>query len=347
MRRARHAAAAVLLAAAGVTAAFAAGPALPEAWRTLLLQAHGAIGPDQPLFVGQAAVAAVGIADGGSFEGGDGLFAATRRGLGLNNLCWWSEAGALAAGAGVTPARLRAEATLLGLTGQSWRLDASGALDEEQVEILRRILPPADLRPLDLYPSRRPLRVVHLRRPAFDAVALFQHGAQARDIVLTYGDLGLPIAPRLRFDFWNARYLGRSDRELRARVEPGGVALLHLVPVPAGAPHWLLSGEHVAGAGDVWRLVRDSGEMPGNPWLRTYEFRSDARAGDPSWLAFWLQTGPGTRLRVVEARDEAGVLERRQDGPVLWLTPRAPAAGARRIVLTAEGEEPLPDAAER
>lgn len=319
----------------------------PEAWRALLVQAHGAVGSDVPLLAGDAPLAGLGLLDGGCFAAAGSLASATRRGLAWNNLCWWSDPGPLQLGAPVPLEQARARATLLGLSGQClWLADAPAALEPERLVLLQRVLPPQDLRPLDVYPSERPLRLLQVAAaaadgwPALDALAAFQDGAEPRSVHVSWSELGLEPEPRLAIDFWSARFLGEFRSALSLEVAPHACALVHLLPVPTASPALLTSGRHVAGPFlEPWALRRDSGELPGQPWLRTWEFAGAAMPGDARWLAFWIGAGPGLRYRVVEVQDEAGVVPADAQGPVLFVRPHPAAGRTQRLVLSAAGTE--------
>ena len=74
----------------------------------------------------------------------------------MNNICFWTDPDVVCVRPPLTLDQARLWATLVGITGQLLMAsDDMPKLPEERVELLRRIFPVADIRPMDLYPLPR------------------------------------------------------------------------------------------------------------------------------------------------------------------------------------------------
>ena len=96
----------------------------------------------------------------------------------LHNIAWYSDPDVVLVRSPLTLDQARAWAALQGLTGQAvMSSDRLMDLSDERVELLRRIYPAVDIRPLDLYPTEGTkriwdLKVNHLDRQ-YDVVQVF------------------------------------------------------------------------------------------------------------------------------------------------------------------------------
>ena len=101
-------------------------------------------------------------------------------------------------------------ATLQGLTGQALLTsDRLPDLSQQRLELVKRVYPAVDIRPVDLFPSNRrktiwDLKISHLDRQ-YDVAGLFNFDeSQLKQIILNWSDLGLnQEVPYHVFDFWN------------------------------------------------------------------------------------------------------------------------------------------------
>ncbi len=107
---------------------------------------------------------------------------------------------------------------------------------EDRVELLRRVYPATDIRPLDLFPSARnkriwDLKINHLDR-AYDVVGVFNFDKnKAEQILLKWKELGLPDDQRVHvFDFWNKEYLGDWPEGMVVDAAPTSCRVLTLLP---------------------------------------------------------------------------------------------------------------------
>src|ERR1051326_259826 len=134
-------------------------------------------------------------------------------------------------------AQARAWATLQGLTGQAaLKSDRLMDLSPERVELIKRVYPAVDIRPLDLFSSDRnkriwDLKVNHLGR-AYDVVGLFNFDeSKPTGTYLAWKDLGLPEdRPVHVFDFWNKEYLGAFENGISVDLGPTSTRVLTLMP---------------------------------------------------------------------------------------------------------------------
>ncbi len=177
---------------------------------------------------------------------------ATKRWMFLHNVCWYSDPDCLCVRQPLTLEQAQAWATLFGITGQHLMLsDDMPRLDPERVELLKRILPVADVRPADLYPRSR-VDAAHLRilRGAqtatfgeeagerltragedWSVVAVFNWSDRARAQDLDLRALGLPASGAdryLAYDFWHRGCLGEIVRSVKLSIAPRSCLLLGL-----------------------------------------------------------------------------------------------------------------------
>ncbi|HET7624321.1 MAG TPA: NPCBM/NEW2 domain-containing protein [Verrucomicrobiae bacterium] len=155
----------------------------------------------------------------------------------LHNIVWYSDPDVLCVRSPLTLDQARVWATLEGLTGQAlMSSDRLMDLGEDRVELLRRVYPAANIRPLDLFPSERnkriwDLKIAHLGRK-YDVVGVFNFGTdKAEQIRLDWKELGLPAdKPVHVFDFWNKEYLGAWPAGFAIKVSPTSCRVLTLLP---------------------------------------------------------------------------------------------------------------------
>jgi hypothetical protein len=155
----------------------------------------------------------------------------------LHNIVWYSDPDVLLVRSPLTLDQARVWATLQGLTGQAlMSSDRLMDLGEDRVELLRRVYPACDIRPLDLFPTERykriwDLKVNHLGRN-YDVVGVFNFNqGRAERTYLRWTDLGLPAGKRVHvFDFWNKEYLGSWAEGMIVDAAPTSCRVLTLLP---------------------------------------------------------------------------------------------------------------------
>jgi len=154
----------------------------------------------------------------------------------LHNIVWYNDPDCLLLRYPLTPEEARAWATLQGLTGQALMVsERMSDLPEERVEILRRVAPALDIRPLDIFPSERrkkiwDLKVNHLNRK-YDVVGVFNSDREKKQqVYLKWKKLGIAeVGPVHVFDFWNREYLGSWEMGIAIDVPPSGCRVLTLL----------------------------------------------------------------------------------------------------------------------
>ncbi len=215
-------------------------------YRKTLESIRAAIGPDRYLLgCWGIPLEGAGIMNG-SRTGGDivlgwgGFQVALRATLQYNylhNIVWYTDPDVLIVRSPLTLDQARVWATLQGLTGQAlMSSDRLPDLGEERVELLRRVYPAVDIRPLDLFPTERSkriwdLKVNHLGRN-YDVVGVFNFNqGKAERTFLRWADLGLPGGEPVHvFDFWNKDYLGAWAEGMVVETAPTSCRVLTLLP---------------------------------------------------------------------------------------------------------------------
>jgi NPCBM/NEW2 domain-containing protein/alpha galactosidase C-like protein len=156
----------------------------------------------------------------------------------LHNIAWYSDPDVLLVRPPLSDGMARAWATIQGLTGEAlMSSDRLPDLPAYRVELLKRVYPAVDIRPLDLYRPdnvRKPtldLKVHHLGRQ-YDVVGVFNYDEQRADSrLVSWRDLGLDASRRHHvYDFWSGVYLGEWDGGIFVNVPPADVRVLTIVP---------------------------------------------------------------------------------------------------------------------
>jgi len=133
----------------------------------------------------------------------------------LHNIAWYNDPDVMVVRSPLPLEQARAWVTLAGLTGQAaLTSDRLMDLSPDRVELLRRVYPAVDIRPLDLFKYERnkhiwDLKINHLGR-SYDVVGVFNFDeAKSTPRYLSWKELGLADdKPVHVFDFWNKEYLG-------------------------------------------------------------------------------------------------------------------------------------------
>ena len=155
----------------------------------------------------------------------------------LHNIAWYTDPDVFIVRAPMPLEQARAWATLQGLTGQAALMsDRLVDLSPERVELIKRVYPAVDIRPLDLFSADRnkriwDLKINHLGRQ-YDVVGSFNFD-ETKPIVsyVAWKDLGLPEAATVHvFDFWHKEYLGAFEKGISLELLPASTRVLSLVP---------------------------------------------------------------------------------------------------------------------
>jgi hypothetical protein len=151
------------------------------------------------------------------------------RWLFLNTIAFYTDPDAVCVRPVLTPEHARLWATLLGITGQLLMAsDKMYALPEERVELLRRIFPVADIRPMELYPlderQMPTLFDVKVRLPGiadWDVAALFNWDRKdATTFALSPERLGLDFKSWIGVDAWSGELLHAGEGKLELSLPP-------------------------------------------------------------------------------------------------------------------------------
>jgi Melibiase/Alpha galactosidase C-terminal beta sandwich domain len=144
----------------------------------IFFSACGPVYPTESMGIAQAGRLAgdvVGDGEPPSFRGVREALAGIRRGYYTHNIAWYGDPDALVVRPPLTVQEARTWTSILGLTGQVLMLgDDETKLPPERRDMVRKIMPVADITPMDLYPfgTDRPVWVLHMQRPfGFWAVA--------------------------------------------------------------------------------------------------------------------------------------------------------------------------------
>ncbi len=258
-------------------------------------------------------LAGVGILNGSRtagdiFQGWQGFLVATeavQRWNFLHNIAWYSDPDVMLVRPPLSEGMARAWATIQGLSGQALMAsDRMPDLPASRVEMLERIYPAVDIRPLDLYKPdnvRKPvwdLKVAHLGRE-YDVVALFNYSTEdALSRLVSWDELGLkPNLTYHVYDFWQGMYLGAWDHGVFLVVPPADVRVITLVPEEP-RPVLISTNRHIT-QGWVDLIELQEGGIVTQP---TLSGRSRVITGDAYTLTLGLPRDASTfRLAEVSA----------------------------------------------
>jgi hypothetical protein len=226
----------------------------------------------------------------------------------LHNVAWYTDPDTMLLRSPLTLDQARAWATLQGLTGQAiMGSDRLMDLSEERVELLRRVYPAVDIRPLDLFPAEwnkhiLDLKINHLGR-SYDVVGLFNYDeTKSEQINLNWKELGLPDnLPVHVYDFWNNEYLGTWEHAMSLNLSPTSCRVLTLVP-GAGKIQLISTSRHIT-QGWVDLVALNSNDATNN-----FTGKSNVVKNDPYQLRFVFPRGKNFKIKSAAARGPAGNL---------------------------------------
>jgi hypothetical protein len=222
-----------------------AGGDADSLYRSTLDIIRSAIGPNRYLLgCWGLPVEGAGIMDG-SRTGGDvvlgwdGFMMAlspTMESYYQHNIMWYTDPDVMLLRQPLTTDQARVWATMQGLTGQAlMSSDRLPDLSQERVNMLKSVFPATDIRPLDLFPSRKnkhiwDLKVSHLNRN-YDVVGLFNFDKEKQEeLEVKWSALGISGNPVHVFDFWNNEYIGVWEAGISLTVNPTSCRVLTLLP---------------------------------------------------------------------------------------------------------------------
>ena len=292
-------------------------------YRSTLNTIREAIGPDRYLLgCWGIPLDGIGIMNG-SRTGGDIVLAwdggfmtaleATMHRYYLHNIAWYCDPDVMCLRYPLTLDMARAWATLQGLTGQALMTsDRLMDLSPDRVEIMKRVYPAVDIRPLDLFPSKRnkkiwDLKINHLGRN-YDVVGCFNYKTDKTDMIyLNWEDLGLPAGAKIHlFDFWEGEYLGSWEKGYFVNLAPASCRVLTLI-VAEEFPQLISTNRHITqGWVDLIKLSY-------NTKTNTYHGESQVIGNDPYELRFaFPREGKSYRIKAAEAENLETMVQNHQ-----------------------------------
>ena len=299
-----------------------------EAYRAGLKAFKGVMGPDRILLNCGGAYDSAPYCDairtggdvGASWTGMQPAIRATFGELYKNHIGWWTDPDAVCVRPPLTLDQARLWVTLVGLTGQLLMAsDNMTKLPAERVELLKRIYPVADVRPMDLYPIPTKAHFFDLKvdKPgvgAWDVVAAFNwHAVGSEAVSLDPVALGLPPGRYSFYDVWAKRLVGVGEGPLPLLLAPSSCQVIAVRP----------QGAEPVLVGDSRHLTQGADDLLASDWdatTRIWSGRSVLVAGDPYELRFTLP--PGWRVDEADAQTAGHLacLTLRSDkgGPVSW-----------------------------
>lgn len=299
-----------------------------DAYRAGYAQIRRAIGDDFMLSCWGIVPEGIGITNG-SRTGGDvnlemGLTRCadtTARWLFLNRICWFADPDVLEVRDPEPIEKARAWASLMGLSGQMLMMsDDMPALKPDRVELLKRILPVANLRPVNLYPmGRSEIMDARFERhwETWDVVGMFNYSKAPASRTLDLSALGLPTGGGQRYivyDFWNRAVVGITEGSLTLELPSEGCRVLRVQKL-LPHPQLLSTSRHISQGGVDLLDVR------WNPKTRTLSGSSNVVGGDPYTLTFSQPGGEtGYRLTAMEWGDKQGHSALQNSGPTASAT---------------------------
>lgn len=223
----------------------------------------------------------------------------------LHNMVWYCDPDCVLVRPPIGENIARAWATAIGLSGQNLMAgDRLTELPEPRLDMLRRVFPATDVRPLDLFQplrARKPLWVLAVSHPLFNLpppkpgeplpkrnytiVGAFNYDdrtAETRHI--RWQDIGLDPAKAYHvYDFWQHTYLGAFAAGVFIDVPPQDVRVLTIM-ADDGKPVVLTTNRHITqGWLDLRRCTR---EQQGERII--FRGESTVMGGDPYRLVFGL-----------------------------------------------------------
>ena len=226
----------------------------------------------------------------------------------LHNIAWYCDPDVLIVRSPLTLDQARVWTALQGLTGQAvLSSDRLMDLADERVELLKRVYPAADIRPLDLFPSRRRKRIWDLKvnqlGRSYDVVGVFNFNeGKAENTLLSWSDLGLVTTNLVHvFDFWNKEYLGAWAGGMMVPVAPTSCRVLTLMPADSSIQLLSTSRHMTQGWPDLVAIKRD-------PTGERFQGTSKVVREDPYQLSFAFPRGTNFLLKTATARGPSGAL---------------------------------------
>jgi hypothetical protein len=299
-----------------------------EAYRYGLAAIKGVMGPQRFLLNCGGGWASAGYCEGiriggdvgTSWTGMQPAIQCTMSNLYKNHLVWWTDPDVVCVRPPLTLDQARMWATLLGITGQLlMSSDKMYELPEERVELLRRIYPVADIRPMDLYPLKGKARIFDLRisKPGvgdWDVVAVFNWSGTRQDQVsLAPADLGLPAGKYSFYDVWAKKLLAVGEGPVPLMLAPSSCQVI-AIRAQGDEPQLVGVSRHLTQGADDLLAAEWNAEAT------SWSGRSEVVGGDPYEIRFTLPPGWTTEGQGVTVDGSLATLTLKQDksGQASW-----------------------------
>ena len=238
----------------------------------------------------------------------------------LHNIAWYNDPDVFVLRSPLTLDQARAWATLQGITGQAlMATDRLEDLSDERVNMLKRIYPAVNIRPMDLFPVNNnkhiwDLKVNHLNRN-YDVLALFNYyETKNKTIHLKFDDLGLSKNSAVHvFDFWNEDYLGAWEAGMVVDIAPTSCRVLTLMP-DSKEIQLISTNRHITqGWVDVKELTYDKNN-------KSYSGKSKIIKNDPYKLHFAFPKGQNFSISNIIAKNGNKILPAKINNHQGWAT---------------------------
>ncbi len=247
----------------------------------------------------------------------------------LHNVAWYCDPDCLCIREPMGRDQALVWASLYGLTGQHFMLsDKMYDLPADRVEMIKRLLPVADVRPADLY-GRSRIDTIHLRLPGpggpSSVLALFNWAGRAVRRTVDLAALGLPASGRERYllyDFWGRQALGETGGTFKITLAPTSCLVLDVRPWDH-RPTLAGLDRHIAQSA----IGLDALQARDNGASRIIRGTSEIVADEPYRMAFGLPTGWTLRSAVTTARDTSATSEAAGHSGLAFVTLKGPRSG--------------------
>jgi len=241
-----------------------------------------------------------------------------------HNTAWYADPDTVLVRPPLTLDQARAWASLYGITGQLLMAsDKMYELPPDRVEVLKRIYPPADIKPMCLYPYEGRPRIWHLvaRVPGIqrDVVSVFNWDDQQRPVSIGFSDIDPAFAGKdiAVYDFWEKRYLGRFRDSVTLAQRPTSCDVLSVCPV-AQTPQLISTSRHITqGALELEQAEWEDSQQ-------SWSGASQLVGGDEYTLTFLLDTTRGDVWQATEVSTSGPEATVRNDWPLAHVTFTAP-----------------------
>lgn len=157
----------------------------------------------------------------------------------------------------------RTRVAFLALTGLQLTVgDQLKALDELRIDALKRAMPVAEIRPVEMIQKVSAEKTIQtitaIARPfgSWYVSGNFNFDKRSRKIKLSYSKLALPKGKYAAFEFWEQHFIGISEKGFELSLKSGGSAVVRLTPV----------GDHPVLIGSTRHLLQGAVEFSNIHW---------------------------------------------------------------------------------